>query len=186
MSDCFDDMYLENVNHCPNIETAAGVSTKMHYAPEPHIDTLTLPVITNASTYLERITIPTTGLVPATGKGFKEADLLVDMNEITATYVGSKGNKKMKTDLDGYMPGFRPQIIGFLHAHKNTPMILSIKDSSGQNWIIGDKINPAYIDTAEAKTGKTFEENSGVTIKITSNAPPRLYNGTLTVIADTP
>lgn len=182
--DCFKDMHLENVNHCPNKETAAGLARKMHYAPEPHITTLTLPSISNATTYEERITIPETGLVPETGKGFKEADVLVDMNEITATYVGSKGNKKMKTDLDAYMPGFRGQIIGFLDAHKNTPLILSIADSTGQNWIIGDKINPAYIDTAEAKTGKTFEENSGVTIKITSNAPPRMYNGTITVIAD--
>lgn len=184
MANCFDDINLENVNHCPNNETAAGLSTKFHYAPEPHIATLTLPTITAATTYEERITIPTTGLVPVTEKGFKEADILVDMNEITAAYVGSKGNKKMKTDLDAYMPGFRGQVIGFLDAHKNTPMILAVKDSTGQNWIIGDKINPAYIDTAEAKTGKTFEENSGVTIKITSNAPPRMYNGTITVIAD--
>lgn len=184
MSNCFTNIFLENVNHCPNNETAAGVSTKMHYAVEPHIATLTLPAITDASTYEQRITIPATGIVPVTGKGFKELDILMDMNEITATYVGSKGNKKVKTDIDAYIPGFRGKVIGFMQAHRNTPLILSIKDSTGQNWIIGDKINPAYIDTAEAKTGKNPEENSGVTIKITSNAAPRMYNGTITVIAD--
>jgi len=186
MASCFDDMNLENVNHCPNDEVSAGVTTKMLYAAEPHIETLTLPTVTNASKYIDRITIPTTGIVPATGKGFKEMDLLVDMNEITATLVGSKGNKKLKTDLDAYIPGFRGKVIGFVQAHRNTPLIIALKDSSGQTWIIGDKLNPAYIDTAEGKTGKTYEENSGVTIKITSNAVPRLYNGTLTVIADTP
>ncbi len=186
MPDCFDNIHTESVNNCPNNEITAGISTKMHYALEPHIETLTLPTITNTSTYEERITIPTTGLVPATGKGFKEVDILLDMNEITTSLVGKKGNKKSKTDLDCYIPGFKGKVIGFVHTLKNVPLIISIKDSAGQNWIIGDKINPAYIDTAEAKTGKTVEEDSGVTIKITSNAIPRMYNGTITVIADTP
>ncbi|WP_185210625.1 hypothetical protein [Elizabethkingia meningoseptica] len=185
MANCFDNIRVENVNHCPNDEITAGLSTKLNYAPEPDVETLTLPTITDALSYEERITISNTGLVTKTGKGFKQIDILVDENELTASFVGNKGNKKMKTDLDAFIPGFKGKVIGFLQTHKNTPLILNIKDSTGQGWVIGDKINPAFIDTAEVKTGKKFDDNSGATIKITSNSPIRMYNGPITITPDT-
>lgn len=186
LDDCFKGVHLENVNHCPNDDTGAGLSTHLLYIPAAHMETFTMPPKTNASTYEERITIPTTGLTAATGKGWKKIDLLVDENELTNALVGNKGNKKLKVDLDVFIPGTRKKTVGFQDAHKNTPMIYAIKDSTGQTWIIGNKINPAFFETSENKTGKTFENNSGITGKISANASMLAYDGDLVVLSDTP
>jgi len=181
---CFDDINLENVNHCPNDETVAGLATKLNYIPEGQVETLTLPTVTDASTYEERVTIAPTGLVPVTGKGFKEIDILVDQNELKTEMVGTKGNMKLRTQIEAFIPGFKAKVVGFLQTHKNTPMIFSIVDSTGTRWVIGDKNNPAFIESAPGTTGKTFEDNSGMTVTITANCPPRKYAGTITLLAD--
>ena len=182
---CFKDINIENVNSCPNDETVAGLATKLYYIPEAHIATFTKPPKTNTTSYEGRITIPTTGLVPVTGKGWKKIDLLVEENELGNLTVGNKGNKKSKSELDVFIKGFKKQLVGFQNAHLNTPMIYGIPDSTGQMWIIGNKENPAFFDTSEIKTGKKPEDNSGLTGKISANATVLAYDGEMTLLPDT-
>ena len=58
-------------------------------------------------------------------------------------------------------------------------MIFVVPDAQGTLWVIGTKINPAYMDTAEATTGKKAEDDSGITLKIITNSKPYKYAGTI-------
>lgn len=180
VTDCFSDINVETVNHCPNDETVGGVSVDLFYIPATQIATYTKPVLTNTSSYADRMTL--TALTPATGKGFKRISVTVDENELSATLVGNKGNKKPKVELDVLIPNFKKQNIGFVDTHKNTPMVYAVKDSTGQFWVIGTPDAPAFFETADAKTGKKYEDNSGITGKISANTKIWAFDGAIVEI----
>ncbi|MGD1319538.1 hypothetical protein [Chryseobacterium sp. 2R14A] len=184
MADCFDDINLENVNHCPNDETVAGLSTTLYYIPAPHITTFTKPAKT--AKYDVAATILSTGLVADTGKGWKKIDVQVDKNQLTNLQIGSKGNLKLRGQLDVFIPGFKKALVGFQRAHLNTPMIFGIPDSEGQMWIIGTPDSPAYFASMSLASGTNSEEDSGITAQIIANSTVFAYDGDLTVLPDTP
>ena len=62
-------------------------------------------------------------------------------------------------------------------------MVYAIKDSNSQFWIIGTPYAPAFFETADAKTGKKYDDNSGITMKISANCQLWAFDG---VIAETP
>lgn len=178
---CFAGAYLETVNHCPNDAIVGGLSVDLFYIPAPNIDTFTLPTVTATSTYAERMTLA--AVTPATGKGWKRLSVMVDENELANNFVGNKGNKKPKVELDCMLPNFKKENLGFTVLHKNTPMVYAIKDSNSQFWIIGTPDAPAFFETADAKTGKKYDDNSGITMKISANCQLWAFDG---VIAETP
>ena len=178
---CFDTVHTESVPHCPNDVTVGGLGIDLFYIPEAHIDVFTKPVITDASTYAERMTL--TAITPVALKGFKRLSVMIDENELSNLIVGNKGNKKPKVELDVMIPNFKKENIGFTVAHKNTPMIYAIKDSTGQFWVIGTPDGPAYFETADAKTGKKYEDNSGITMKISANAQLWAFAGPIVELA---
>ena len=81
------------------------------------------------------------------------------------------------------LPNFKPENIGFTVLHKNTPMVYAIKDSAGQFWVIGSPDAPAYFETADAKSGKKYEDNSGITMKISANCQLWAFDGAITELA---
>ena len=173
MANCFVDQNVENVDQCPHEETVAGVSVDLFYIPKDQVATMALPKVTNTTKYEDRIKLPANSIVPVAQKGWKKVTVMVDENELGTSLVGNKGNKKNKAEIDVYVPNFKTKNLGFMDANKNTPMIYAIADSTGQKWVIGTKNAPAYFETAEAKTGKKAEDNSGITAKITANT--KLY-----------
>ncbi|MFL9835002.1 hypothetical protein [Chryseobacterium terrae] len=183
LDSCFGDDYpIENINHCPNDEVVAGLSTKLYYIVEPHVATFTNPP--KEGTYEEIATIPAAGLVPVTGKGWKKIDVLVNKNQLQNLTVGTRGIKKLKGQIDVFIPGFRAKLVGFQRAHLNSRLIFGIKDSSGQMWIIGNKINPSYFENLTLASGDTDEADAGLTGQIMANTSIFAYNGDMTVLAD--
>lgn len=184
--DCsFENVHTENLGFCANKDSVGGVAVNFLYIPAAQVETFTLPVLTEASTYEERITIASGGIVPATGKGWKKAVMHLDQNEIKPVLVGSKGNKKQKTEFDAYIPNFLARNVGFVDAHKNTPLIWAIPDSTGKMWIIGTPDAPAYFDKADGTSGKAYEDDSGVSITVAANTKPYVYAGEIVELADT-
>ena len=59
-------------------------------------------------------------------------------------------------------------------------MIFIVPDAVGTLWVVGTKINPAFMDSAEATTGKKAEDDAGVILKITANTKLYKYAGTIT------
>lgn len=168
---CFDGVPHESIDSCPNDEIAGGVSTRIFYAPAKFLEKLTPPTLTGD--YATRITIPATNLAFQAGKGWKGIDVMVDENELKNTLVGNRGNKKAKAEMDFYIPGFKPEAVGFLDTYKNVPMVFAIKDANGIIWILGTKLNPAFVESADGTTGKKYEDNSGAAVKISANS--KLY-----------
>ena len=184
MANCFDDVRVENVNHCPNDATVGGLSVDLFYIPAAHVATLTKPTVTDAMSYADRMTL--TALTPEATKGFKRISVMVDENELSALLVGNRGNKKPKVELDVLIPNFKKENIGFALTHKNTPMVYAIKDSTGKFWVIGDKDGPAFLETADGKTGKKYDDNSGITVKISANTQLWAFDGAIVELEDTP
>lgn len=185
LDDCIDKILMQNVTSCGIKETVAGLSTKLFYIPEAQLGTFTKPP-KNPTTYEEAATIPSTGLVPIVGYGWKKIDVLVDKNKLNNLLAGTKGNSKLKVDLDIFIKNFSKTTVGFQIVHLNTPMIYAIADSTGQMWIIGNKENPTYFTSSENTSGDTGEADSGITGKLTANTTVLAYDGDLTLLADTP
>lgn len=171
---CFENIPHESLDFCPNEEIAGGISTRVFYIPTEFLTKLEAPAATGD--YEARITIPNTNLTIANGKGWKGVDVLVDEGELKSTLVGNRGNKKSKGEAEMFIPGFRPKVIGFLDTYKNVPMVWAFPDANGVFWLLGTKLNPAYIESAEGTTGKKYEDNSGVPVKLSANS--RLYRFT--------
>jgi hypothetical protein len=173
MKKCFEDVHVESIDHCPNSNIVGGISIDLFYIPKDHIETFDLPVVTENSKYAERITLPQNAITLKPQKSWKKISIMIDENELTSTLVGNKGNKKPKAEIDILLPNFTPQNIGFQEAHKNTPMVFAVADSTGQKWVIGTLNAPAQFESFDAKTGKKYEDNSGITGKISANT--KLY-----------
>lgn len=177
MANCFDNVPHESIDFCPNDNISGGVSARLFYAPASFLDKLTPPTLTG--NYETRITIPATNLAFKTGKGWKGIDVMVDENELKNTFVGNRGNKKAKAEMDFYIPVFKPEAVGFLDTYKNVPMVFAIPDANGLIWILGTKLNPAFVESADGTTGKKYEDNSGTTVKVSANSKLYRFAGTV-------
>ncbi|MBG0515324.1 hypothetical protein I4P13_16280 [Elizabethkingia meningoseptica] len=184
-NNCFEKQPHENIDNCSNEDVFSGVATKLYYIPTAFIETFTLPANT-VKGFKERLTLAANSIVPATGKGWKSIDIMVDENELKAPLVGNKGNKKLTSQFDFYISGFKEEALGFVDAYKNTPTTYAIPDANGTLWIVGTKLLGGFIDTAEGTTGKKIDDNSGVPVTVKSNAKLYKYLGEITVTPDTP
>lgn len=176
----FEEIHLENLGYCPNAETVGGTKTTMFYIPMAQLEKFEKPTVTNESTYAERITIGEDGIEAMDGKGFKSIDLMIDESELKSALVGNKGNKKPQGSLEALIPNFTDSNIGFIDTHKNTPMLFVILDSTGKKWALPD----SFFETADGTTGKTYEDNSGVTLNIIANSKLYVYEGEIEVLPD--
>lgn len=177
MANCFDNVPHEAIDFCPNDEISGGTSTRGFYAPVAFIDKMVLPPNTGALG--EALTITSENLALKSEKNWKGIDFQRDEVEIKTSLVGNIGNKKGKTELELKIPGFRPTVIDFVNRYKNVPMVFVIPDALGQLWVIGTKINGAFIETADGTTGKKADDDSGVTVKISTNSKIFKYAGTI-------
>lgn len=175
---CFDNTPHESLDCCPNEEISAGVSTRLFYAPAEFVEKCVLPEA--SGNYENRLTITDGNLTLKTDKAWKGIDIQMDEGELKNTLVGNIGNKKAKAELEIKIPGFRPKAVGFVDTYKNVPMVLVVIDSSGVFWVLGTKINPAYMESADGTTGKKAEDDSGISVKITANTKLYKYAGSIT------
>lgn len=174
-SNCFDNVPHENLENCPNDEINAGIATELYYVPTSFIKTMAKPVA--GATYESRVTIPKEGIVLNTGKSWKKIDIMIEEGELSAQMVGNKGNKKSKAEVDFLIPGMKRKNLGFMDAYKNVPCVYAVKDGNGQMVVIGTKDFGAFFETAEGKSGKKFDENSGITCKVVANSKLLYFDG---------
>lgn len=179
MAGCFDNTPHENLENCPNEDTIAGIATKLYYVPVAFVKSMAMP--TAGNDFESRLTIGTGGIVLNTGKAWKSIDVQVDENELKMALSGNTGNKKTKTELEMLLPGFKPKNLGFIDTYKNTPCLYAVKDAEGKIFVIGSLNIGAYIESADATTGKKIDDNSGITMKVTANTKLFLYKGEISL-----
>ncbi|AQY22670.1 hypothetical protein [Riemerella anatipestifer] len=181
MSNCFNDTPHENIENCPNEDIFAGLTTRLYYVPTAFVKSFAKPV--PGADYASRIKIGTGGIVLNTGKAWKFIDIQIDENELKMNLTGNVGNKKTKTEIDFLIPGFKTKTLGFIDTYKNTPCIFAIKDAEGKLFVVGSKDLGAYIESADATSGKKIDDNSGVTAKVVANSKLYYYEGEISLEA---
>ena len=164
----FEGVNIEDLTQCPQDSFASGIKTKIYYAPASYFSQINLPMLQN--TYEDFVSIAKYGM-KFRGGGWNSIDVLIGENELKQTLTGPLQRKKSKTELECMILGFRTKVLGFIEAHKNTPMIFIVVDAVGNNWVIGNLRNRAFMDNADVTTSKKYEDNSGAVMKITSNSP---------------
>ena len=153
-------------------EYNSGVKCKLFYAPEEFFFTTPLP---KPSETLESEVIITDEILIKKDRKLSFVDILIDENELKNLLTGNAGRRKLRTNLNIYILGFIPSVLGFLERGRNIPFVFFIQDTSGQNWQVGHKRNRAFLETAETSTGKKYEDISGAAIGINCNSPAYLY-----------
>ena len=176
LKDCFEETPLEDIVVCANEEVQAGLSPKVYFMPTQFIKSMKVPAFDTHSTYKTMGTI-SDPIEPILGKGFVEIDLQVDLNSVTTSLVGNRGNKKDQTTLNVFVPGTRAELLGFKRLYKNVPGIFIVKDYNGRTFTVGTKNAGAYIDNLEITTGQGNEDNNGGTGTIISNSNLFEYTG---------
>lgn len=174
---CFDDVAVENLLYCANDETDAGLSeNNIYYITEKDVKTLEIPL--KSGNYKEAGTI-SKEIVAETGKGFVRLDCLIDENELTTALAGKTGNKKQSTSLDIFIPGIRAEVLGFIRKFKSDRLIFIVTTRDGRKFVIGNKINSAYMEDAKGSSGKGQDDNNGVSVTLTARAPLLEYTGSI-------
>ena len=164
----FEGVNVEDLKHCPQDNFASGIKTKVYYAPASYFEKIDLPTLKN--TYNDFVSIVQGG-IEFRGGGWNSIDVLIGENELKQTLSGPLQRKKTKTELEFLILGFRTKVLGLIEAHKNTPMVFVVVDAVGNNWVIGNLRNRAFMESADVSTQKKYEDNSGAVVKITCNAP---------------
>jgi hypothetical protein len=181
---CFDNIPLENLEHCVNAELAAGTSeTEVYAIPAALItEDPALPALGTLGNTLEDIAKITDDITFPVGKGFYKLNAQSETGEVKDEIVGNKGNKKIKSSYEFFMPNTSAQNLGWLRQNKNMPMVFLVMEKTGRYRKIGSKAIPAYLETGSTTTGKGPEDDNGTSIMVSTTGPnpAPIYEGVIT------
>lgn len=170
----FEDVFIENLENCPNGAAASGLQVRVCYAPESYFHGI---VLTDKETFVDSATIQDGDMEFVAGKAWGWFNALVDESELKTILTGPALRKKFRTQLDLYILGFNTTVIGFLERVANVPLVFAVIDANGTPWIVGTKRNAAIIDKADGTTGKAYIDNSGFAATISANTMLYRYAG---------
>ncbi|QWA38876.1 hypothetical protein [Chryseobacterium sp. ZHDP1] len=168
----FENIDIENINHCPEIDFISGLKTRLYFAPASYFFFTPLPK--PAGSFESEIVI-SDDILMRKNKLLRYIDILVDENELKISLNGSKQKKRTITNLTVFILGFTPSVLGFVQRCKNVPLIFFIQDANGNNWQIGHSVNRAFMETADISSGKKYEDNSGAAVALNCNSSVFLY-----------
>ncbi|MBT0607634.1 hypothetical protein [Aequorivita echinoideorum] len=168
MAECVDPIPLENLDFCPTIEVAAGVSeTGVYGAAVSDFETIVAPPNIADGTDLDSIGTIATAHTFKEGRGFHKIYINPDTGLIESTHAGEKGNLSIGNSLTGALPGTGPKVVGYVRKYKNMPMIFIVKEKDGAVRQLGSALSPAYMSEITATSGQKAGDPKTTTIKIT-------------------
>ena len=66
----------------------------------------------------------------------------------------------------------------------NQALVFLVPDSNGKVWLFGNLRNSAYMNNAEANTGKKWEDDNIISFSFTAHTPLYQYNGNIEEIQE--
>jgi hypothetical protein len=162
--DVFQDFIAEDYTSCGTNTYGSGIRSRLYYAPVTYFEKLVLPADGEAFLITEE------SLKFRQFKGWAYIDVLVDEGDLKIRHEGPTGRKKAVASVDAYLLGFRPKLVAFVDAIANIPMVFLLIDAAGQQWLIGNLRNYAWLDKADGSTGKKYDENSGYAVTLQSRS----------------
>ncbi len=183
MSSSFEGFFIDDILNCPEDMNAAGLKTRLYYAPSNFFKKIELPSVLGDTNFKNILEIQENGIEFQEDLEWSYIDVLIDENELKSMLSGSQQKKKTKIELEIFVLGLESHILGFLEMHKNTPFVFGVPDANGNSWIVGNLRNRAFIDSADASTQKKYEDNAGVAIKINCKSTLYLFKGSVEYMA---
>lgn len=174
----FSDFFIENITNCDSNDLGAGIKANLYFAPTSFFSKIDLPAKTN---FQESLLISLLDVELISGKEWNVIECLVDENELKVKLQGNLGRKRIKPSLEVYILGLRAKILGFLEILKNEDLVFMIETNDGISVLFGTLINPAKIEAADGSTAKKYEDNSGVSISLTTNASVYFFREKLVI-----
>lgn len=183
MADCSDTIVTENMDYCPDTETAAGISPVEVYAARvSDFESIApIPALGAATSLTEAATI-TGPHTFAVGKGFFKISTLPETGLVETANEGEKGSKTNKNSYAATLPGNTARNRGFIRKYQNVGMIFIVKTIDGQQVQIGSKVSPAYLIEATPSFGQKAGDVNGIPIKFedVQAYPAPNYEGVIT------
>lgn len=165
-----DLIWHEDVSDCEEFLSGL-IETEIYFCPAMFLSRIKIPNIlgtfTSAGTISEN-------LVCKKRRGFYKLRGLIEQNDLTAQV----SDNSTKTSLTIYLLGLKANRIGLARKFKMIPGVYLVKDLNQRFWVIGTDISPAFA-TCELNTGKKFDDDSGMQIKLTSNSIFYQYSGAI-------
>lgn len=189
MANCFDDIPLEDLTLCVNEELVAGTSeTQVFAAIADHIDAFpSLPALGGdpTTTTLASLATITDDVTFVATKGFFKLQAQTETGEVKDEIVGNKGNKKVKSMYEFFLPNTSKRNIGFIRQYMNVPLVFIVTEKTGRKRLIGSKLNPVYMEEGSGTTGKGPEDDNGwqISVSTTSSSPAPVYEGNVAMHA---
>ena len=165
----FNGVSIEDVSYCPADNYAAGIKATLYYAPDSFLKKIELP--SGDLDFQNHLLISFLDIEFQENCGWSSIDILIDENELKANINGQTKRKKTKSQLDIFILGFIPKVLGFIEKMKNEDLVFLISLSDGTSILLGNLRNRANFSTSETTTGKKYEDNSGVSASLISNSP---------------
>lgn len=182
MPNCVDPIPLENIDFCPTQETAPGISeVGVYVAPVTDFETIEKPLELDAGTDLESVATISGAHTFKTDKGFFKVYINPDTGLVETAHGGEKGNISFNNSITGTLQGTGPLVAGFLRKYKNMPLIIIVKERSGNVKQIGSELSPAYLIEVTGTSGQKVGDNKNTIVKFqdTQNYPAPEYAGTI-------
>ena len=167
MADCNDAIPLENVDYCPTDELTPGVSeVGVYVAAVSDFVTIEKPADLKTGLTLEDIATIKAAHVFKAGRGFHKVQLSPDSGKVESTNVGEKGFLNLENSFTGMVQGTGPKVAGWVRKYKNIPLIVVVKEKSGNIKQIGSDLSGAYVSEINATSGAAAGDKKGTTVKI--------------------
>lgn len=173
------DLLLEDLPYCPADKAVGGISTRIWYAPVEYFGKINIPAV---GSFEDRIILNQKDISLYGGKKLKYIDAFIDQNALSQKPINGPRKWKMTSELSISVLELNARNLGFVDAIKNTALVLFIVDANGRIWVLGNKINPAYLSSFEGNSGKKYEDDSLMNLNFTANTKLYQYGADLSAI----
>lgn len=165
----FNGFSIESINVCPGVDYASGLKATLYYAPDSFFTKITLP--SGDLDFQNHLLISIFDIEFQQNCGWSSIDILIDENELKSIINGQINRKKTKSQLDIFILGYTPKVLGFIEKMKNKNLIFLVVISDGTSILFGNLLNRANFNNSESSSGKKYEDNSGSAISLSANSP---------------
>lgn len=158
-----------------DVQVVAGVEAELFYVPSCEIDVFpqTLEKSGNGSGVMaDAVTLDGDIVLDAVNTGlgyFRKYSIIINSGKVMNTAVGELGSKSFDTDLAFRIKGNDPEHLGFANNILNCKGTWLVKTKDGVPLCIGNKTNPAYVESLVLDTGDTPESANQGTYLIRGN-----------------
>ena len=147
----------------PDGQNMGGIPQLVYFALQS--DVLSWP--TPPTTDTENITMEKMGALVGdikmkVGKKMNSFYITDDEGKLDFEGVGEKDGKSFIMKLRIYNPGLQSKLLGFINLAKNENLVFIAPDNNGNNFLLGDALRGAILDSIDGMTtGQKTEERPG-------------------------